>query len=427
MKGNEGVKFHIKGGEVFVTESSEKAYRVLEGSILVYLMPCSDGEYGRRMFLGEMAEGTVIPGFASDSDQTGSWRFGFVALEQAEFEEMPKGADEEVRLYFAGAVNLKLTDDQSFEDALIELYSLNEVTEEGYLYKLKQGIEDTRELSLNMIRDVFRKKSFNREGAEAPTGHLLYDCAAFLCARERIEIASREKIKQSAGSAYDLRDIARVSHFTIREIVLQNKWYKRDYGAFIAFSEEGGRPWCLIPAGPGRYRAYDAKTGELIKVDRDFAGSLRPGAVMFYRPFPNEKITPGKLILFGMQKVYISDVIRLIVLAAIGVMVGLLISRLNEFTFDIFIPLGNAEGLVQLGAVILSCALGNVAFTIVKNLSSFRAMNSMEYAVQSAVIDRLFSLPESFFRYRSACCREWKTVISFVSAYLLISSRIPGI
>lgn len=44
-----------------------------------------------------------------------------------------------------------------------------------------------------------------------------------------------------------------------------------------------------------------------------------------------------------------------------------------------------------------------MTFTIVKNLASFRGMNTMEYAVQSAAYDRLFNLPESFFRaYDSA-------------------------
>ena len=46
----------------------------------------------------------------------------------------------------------------------------------------------------------------------------------------------------------------------------------------------------------------------------------------------------------------------------------------------------------------LHCTVGNLTFTIVKNLASFRGMNTMEYTVQSAVYDRLFNLPESFFR-----------------------------
>ena len=46
----------------------------------------------------------------------------------------------------------------------------------------------------------------------------------------------------------------------------------------------------------------------------------------------------------------------------------------------------------------LACSIGNVTFSIVKNLSAFRSMNAMEYAAQSATLDRLFNLPESFYR-----------------------------
>ena len=104
------------------------------------------------------------------------------------------------------------------------------------------------------------------------------------------------------------------------------------------------------------------------------------------------------LFLFGFQKVYKSDLLRLFLLALLGTAVGLLIPFLNEQAYDRFIPIGDDEGLLGLGAVLLACSIGNVTFSIVKNLSAFRSMNAMEYAAQSATLDRLFNLPESFYR-----------------------------
>ncbi len=411
----ESQKFHIRGGEVFVTEDSRKAYRVLEGSILVYLMPKEGDGYGRRMFLLEMGEGTEIPGFAENTEEHGSWRFGLVALESAEFEEYIPADVYKIRDSFARALKLQVFEGHSFEDAVIEAYSLNAVKEEAYIYKVRKGAELAREHSLNMILDVFKKRDPFRGEGVVSTGHALYDCAAFLCNRERIVIAPRDKIRQSSGSGYTLVDIARISHFTIRDIILQADWYKNDYGAFIAFSEKDGLPYCLYPYLPGKYRAFDGKTGETFKVTAGFAKSLKPGAIMFYRPFPDEKITLKKLVLFGLQKVYPSDIVRLFILSIVGVLTGLLYPLLNELLFDSFIPLGNAPGLLQLGLVLLTCTLGNVAFTVVKNFSTFRSMNSMEYAVQSATIDRLFSLPESFFRqYDSAELGIMTMKVSFI-------------
>ena len=104
-----------------------------------------------------------------------------------------------------------------------------------------------------------------------------------------------------------------------------------------------------------------------------------------------------------MKNVYKSDIVRFILLALLGTLIGLLIPFINEQLYDKFIPMGNKTGLVQISCVILACTIGNVTFTIVKNLAAFRSMNAMEYAVQSATYDRLFNLPESFFRkYDSA-------------------------
>lgn len=393
-------KINIQGGELHITKIPGRAYRVLKGSLLVYLLPVKDVSLGRRMFILEVPEGEVIPAFAYDDSILGSWRFGFVALDRAEFEETIPDNIEEIRLSFAKKIKLGIDEPSDFEEALIEQYNLNTVKEEAYIYSARQEIEKTRERSLSMILDMFKRRGSDWEstGTSDHTGNLLYDAAAFICRRNDINIAPVEKIRQSAGRSYKISDIARVSHFTIRDIVLEEGWYRKDGGSFLAFGRENRHPYALIPSGISRYKAYDPDTGEFIRVDRDFAEAIEPAAIMLYRPFPEEKINVGRLIAFGMRSVYPSDIVRVVILALTGSLIGLLIPVLNEQIYDRFIPSGNSEGLKQVGCVILACALGNVCFTIVKNMSSFRAMKSMEYAVQSAAIDRLFGLPESFFR-----------------------------
>ena len=138
-------------------------------------------------------------------------------------------------------------------------------------------------------------------------------------------------------------------------------------------------------------------------VNEKYAAALKPKGYVFYRPFPNKPMKLKDLFSFGMKGVYKSDLVRLVVYSLLGTLIGLLMPMMNEQLYDRFIPMGNSAGLVQLCGVILSCAVGNMTFTIVKNLASFRGMNTMEYAVQSAAYDRLFTLPESFFRaYDSA-------------------------
>ena len=93
------------------------------------------------------------------------------------------------------------------------------------------------------------------------------------------------------------------------------------------------------------------------------------------------------------------DVVSLLVLALLGTAIGLLVPYINEKVYDVFIPMGDEGGLLQICWVILACTLGNLTFTIVKNLMIFRSTSSIQYSVQAATYDRLFHLPEKFFRH----------------------------
>ena len=419
-------KVHIKGGEVFITDDARKLYRVRNGTVMVYLLPLVSGKRGKRFFLAEFETGSIIPGFAADEGKDKSYRFALVALDEAEFEEITDAGEkavDEARSSFAGLIGIKLSEKNRFEDEVIELYNLNSVKDEGYIYKAGHEAENTRAKNLKMIRDVLSLKGNDDYDDAQPTGNLVYDCAAFLCKKENMQIAPKEKVEKSSGRKFFLDDIARVSHFSIRQIELPDKWYKKDCGRFMAFNEDSGDPVCLFPKHYGKYIAYDVKNEEYIKVDAKYADGLRRSAVMFYGPFPDEKVTLFKLIRFGLKKVYPSDVIRIVILSIAGVLTGLLVPYLHELVYDQFIPLGDTDTLLQIGLVILACALGNLAFTVVKNLSVFRAMSSMEYAVQSATIDRLFNLPESFLRQYEAAVLGMR-VMSISEIYSIISENV---
>lgn len=248
--------------------------------------------------------------------------------------------------------------------------------------------------------DYFKEKE-NRVISQS--GNRIYDGVAYLCNKSDIQIASLDKIQDSCGRRFTVADIARISHFIVREVVLEPKWYKRDSGPILAYRKDGHQPIACVPISPKKYMAYDAQRQTSCIIDEEYAQQLEVKADMLYRPFPNKELKAKDLFFFGMKNVYKSDIVRFILLALLGTLIGLLIPFINEQLYDKFIPMGNKTGLVQISCVILACTIGNVTFTIVKNLAAFRSMNAMEYSVQSATYDRLFNLPESFFRkYDSA-------------------------
>ncbi|HAU99877.1 MAG TPA: NHLP bacteriocin export ABC transporter permease/ATPase subunit [Lachnospiraceae bacterium] len=427
----ENIKLH--GGQFYITDTKGMLYRVVKGHVLVYLVPVKTdigdgtdtdraGSFGKRMLLKEMTEGERIPAFCHESQLLGIWRFMFMALDQAELETVGTPSDEEAILSFAQSIGLKLAYAQDFEEELIERYNLASVREEGYIYATKEEEKHTLKKSAALIYNVFRR---NRRSVRdyVPTGNPLYDAAFLICRAEHIELASYERIRQAAGRTFTLSDISRISHFPTRAVILSGDWFKKDSGVLLAFTKDENHPVPCIPRGPGRYERYDTKTGERRKLDEAFAKTLKPQGYTFYRPFPARVIGKKELFLFGMSRVYPSDIFRLFFLALLGTGVGLLLPLLNEQVYDRYIPIGDMGGLFAVGSVILSCSLGNIAFTVVKNLASFRSMNTMEYAVQNAAIDRLFNLPESFFRRYDAASLS-KNVMGLSQIYQMTADSL---
>lgn len=398
-------QIYLHGGQMHITKENTAVYSVIQGRVLVYLFPCTEGKNGRKLMLYEAGEEELLPSLCADHELLGSWRIGFVALEQAVIEQVSASTHQinadAVREEFAKKAGVYQPDAGDFAEQLIEAYNINIIKEEGYIYATAREQEHTYEQGLQISYDLFRRGGNKRVTPES--GNRIYDAVAYLCDHLEISIVSFDKLVESCGRRFRVEDIAHVSHFSIREIVLDENWYRRDCGALLAFTEEQNHPVVCIPISPGKYTAYDAVSKKRCVVNEKYAAALKPKGYVFYRPFPNKPMKLKDLFSFGMKGVYKSDLVRLVVYSLLGTLIGLLMPMMNEQLYDRFIPMGNSAGLVQLCGVILSCAVGNMTFTIVKNLASFRGMNTMEYAVQSAAYDRLFNLPESFFRaYDSA-------------------------
>lgn len=69
------------------------------------------------------------------------------------------------------------------------------------------------------------------------SGNRIYDGVAYLCSQMNIPVASYDKIVESCGRKFTIEDIARISHFIIREVVLEEKWYTKDSGPLLVYTD----------------------------------------------------------------------------------------------------------------------------------------------------------------------------------------------
>ena len=200
-------------------------------------------------------------------------------------------------------------------------------------------------------------------------------------------------MRESCGRRFDLQAVARVSHFSAREIRLEEQWYRQDIGPVIVTTKERGVPVVCLPRGAGRYVAYDLTAKTKQRVTPAYAATLEDRGTMFYRPFPAKKLGLWDLVRFGFSQTYRRDWLATWAMALVGVLIGLLLPTAAQLLYDRLIPLGEYQPVFQMGAALLACVLGNLAFTLVKNFTAFRSTSSLRYAVQNAVYDRLFRLP----------------------------------
>ncbi|MEE0110721.1 MAG: NHLP bacteriocin export ABC transporter permease/ATPase subunit [Oscillospiraceae bacterium] len=395
----------LRGNHLLLTEKTGEAYRVLSGRVLVFILPLEkDGSPGRRWLLCELTSGDTVPALFYDStDIKGNpcrWAFGLSALDPSELEVV--NDSKEIRDRFSEKAGLRDYDQIGFEESAVESCRLEHMRDQRNLFASGEERKMAYSRSLEIIYRLFRNSKAERRQIHENTGHALYDACVRLCDWQGIEPVSLDVLRANCGRRFTAKDMARVSGFICRDILLEENWFRSDAGPFLGFVDKG-KPVVCLPQKAGRYLLWDPANDSITPVTQKVAAQLDPKALVFYRPFPREEITLKKLMLFALQDMNWRDVANILLFTLLGTLVGLLTPYLNEQLFDLFVPLGDAPGLQGVCAVILACSLGNISFTIVKNLANFRALNRMKYSVQAAVLDRLFNLPESFFRsYDSA-------------------------
>lgn len=416
-----GETMTLKGGDFYVTEQASDAFRVEDGTLLVYIVPLRGGEIGRRSFLYEAQAGEVIPAFCCRDLEYQDWGFCFAALERCRLKRIENGSTKLLRERFAQKAGVRNYAVEGYNGALVDTYRTNTVTEDGFILRSQKDREAMSPQILTLIFNAFRQNRFPAEQEES--GDALYDSAALLCRRCHIPILPYEKLKEACGEGYTLPDIARLSHFSYREVILEPGWHQRDSGPFLVFDGEKNPCLCL-PKGSGSYLLYRTAEHSAVPVTKRVAESLSARGYMLYRPLPSRGLNWKDLTSFCKGSIQGGDVVRLVLLTVLTSLIGLLTPTVTQALYDEYIPLGAERVLFQLGCVLACFMLSNVLFSIVKNVAAFRISSRMGYDVQNALYDRLFHLPERFFRaYESADLARRAmgggTLVSAVAASLL--------
>ncbi|MBE5870499.1 MAG: ATP-binding cassette domain-containing protein [Lachnospiraceae bacterium] len=203
------------------------------------------------------------------------------------------------------------------------------------------------------------------------------------------------KIKAEEAFTYRLRR----SGLLMRRIMLEGKWWKQAALPVLAADKEGESVVLL----PGRNGEYMEDTFEgpipLSPKRREQIGSV---GYCFYKPLPADETGMKVFWKFLLSSLGVSDVVMIVVISILLELCGLIMPYINQIVYNNVIPSGTVRELPGIVVLVVSSVIFAALIRLARNISVSQIGFKMRLAGQSAIWNRLFTLPAPFFKQYDA-------------------------
>lgn len=187
-----------------------------------------------------------------------------------------------------------------------------------------------------------------------------------------------------------------------RTVTLTDKWYKNAVGPMLATFRDDGTAVALIPGKLSGYTYYDHRIGKRIKVNKKTAKNLDEEAICFYKPLPLKSLNIRDLLKYMAEQLSLSDIVIYIGMMAVSAVLGLLSPMFTKWLFGYVLDSQKTRVLLALAGFMVSYSICNLCLSAFKSLISSRITVKQDIAVQAAVMNRMLSLPPTFFKEYSS-------------------------
>ncbi|MET7698162.1 NHLP bacteriocin export ABC transporter permease/ATPase subunit [Streptomyces sp. NPDC005485] len=193
--------------------------------------------------------------------------------------------------------------------------------------------------------------------------------------------------------------VALASRVRTRAVRLDGRWWRDNVGPLVGRRAVSGSPVALLWRRGG-YVAVQPSSGRETPVEKANAEEFEPRAVMFYRPLPERKLSPLRLLRFCLQGTG-GDLRNLAVSGLVTVVIGALVPIATGKVLGEYVPKAQHSLIVQVCLALMVTSVVSAAFMLLQNLTLLRMEGRIEATLQPAVWDRLLRLPTKFFTSRS--------------------------
>ena len=391
----------LKESDRLLSSDTKIAYRLLEGRVFVFLAPKNNGKPLRQMYLGELFEGAVIPGMSEEmdyADERITFEFFIVPGEECSVEIIDND-----KSYLD-----KMMKDMDYDS---ESEDWPKVLRDDYFeYRYGNQLKHEKKVSEHLEIEKQKREALvstfkNGDAARnisAGEGVALYDVVSFLCGKMKINIASYDDIRQTCGEDYTVEDIARLSGFMVRKVDIPKEEFKRDIKPLLFYTKDTEKPVAVYRRMCGPLKIYEGGSFSERKLHKSETENLSDHAYSIIRPL-NDDVVDGKAAFrFMLRETSVGDIIVSLITMFLITMVGLILGTINQSIYDYVIPSGDNNLLVELGGLLISCMVGSLLFTICRSISTFRLTSRIKYTLQAALYNRIFHMPETFYRNRES-------------------------
>ncbi|MEU7134265.1 NHLP bacteriocin export ABC transporter permease/ATPase subunit [Streptomyces sp. NPDC046261] len=244
--------------------------------------------------------------------------------------------------------------------------------------------------------------SIDRSGRRSGRG--ASDDATFAVCRlvaDEARIALSDPGEAGAGAERldPVERVALASRVRTRTVRLGGRWWREDSGPLVGRRASDEAPVALLWRRGG-YEAVDPATGERERVGKANEARFAPQAVMFYRPLPDGKLSPLRLLRFSVRGTR-AEMRGLALGALVAIGLGALVPIATGRVLGSYVPAAENGLIVQTCLALIATSVVSAAFMLLQNLSLLRMEGRIEATLQPAVWDRLLRLPTTFFAGRS--------------------------
>ena len=231
-------------------------------------------------------------------------------------------------------------------------------------------------------------------------------------APETVKTASYTFVDEN-GALEAAGNWARGARLRSREVELNANWWREESGPLLGFwlrdatdssssntniaseAEPNLWPVALLPVRGG-YRVWEPREGKTWFVDEANAAQIAPRGAMFYRPFPDRAMGALDLARFGLFGAR-RDMVSIAILSTIGGLLALLPPLVTAQIFDSVLPGSEIHRLWPFAILLATFALVTALLSAARGIAVLRVESRLDWALQSALWDRLMRLSPQFF------------------------------